>query len=125
MKKLRLLAILLIPLNNAFADVEPVRRANAICYIQKNAPDLVFGRLPFSCQGRPEKFVATVKRELYFLSETNLIPHFDKCLPSLKKKENMVMVARLVWDYRDSSLMSENAATAFAIANVCEMLGRP
>lgn len=121
-KKLILLAILLIPLSNAFADVDPVRRVNAICYIHQNAPELVYGTLPFSCQGRSDRFVATVKSELDFLSGTILIPYFDKCLPLLKKKENMIMVARLVWDHRNSIIMSENVTTAFAIAGVCEML---
>jgi hypothetical protein len=78
--------------------------------------------LPFSCDGKPEKFVADVKIEIDFLSQTKIIPNFDKCLTKLFEAINMTNVARGVWDLRDSKVMSTNAATAAAISNACKKI---
>lgn len=80
MKNLLLLALILTPFGNAMAAVDRVQQQNAICYVKANAPDFVFGQLPFSCDGKPEKFVAHVKKEIEFLSQTKIIPSLDKCL---------------------------------------------
>ncbi|WP_157281232.1 hypothetical protein [Methyloversatilis universalis] len=122
MKKLLLLGFALTPIENATAVVDQVQQQNAICYIKTNAPDLVFGQLPFSCNGKPEKFVAHVKKEINFLSQSKIIPNFDKCLTSLLAIENMTNIARGVWDLRDSPVMSTNAATASAILNACKKI---
>ena len=122
MKKLLLLALALTPFGNATAVVDRAQQQNAICYVKTNAPDLVFGQLPFSCNGKPEKFVAHVKKEIGFLSQAKIIPNFDKCLTSLFKAKNMTNVARGVWDLRDSPVMSTNAATASAISDACKII---
>lgn len=122
MYKFLLLALILTPLGNATAVVDRVQRENAICYVKVNAPDLVSGQLPFSCDGKPEKFSVHVKREVDFLSKTKIIPNFEKCLPRLFEAQNMTNVARGVWDLRDSSVMSTNAATASAISDACKMI---
>jgi hypothetical protein len=118
MKKFLLIALTFIHFGNATAVVDQVQQQNAICYIKINASDLVFGQLPFSCLGKPEQFVTHVKKEIDFLSETEIIPNLDKCLTRLFEKQNMTNVARGLWDLRDS-LMSTNAATAAAIMNAC------
>lgn len=122
MKKLMLLALTLIPFGNAVAVVDQVQQQNAICYVKTNAPDLVFGQLPFSCNGKPENFVAHVKKEIGFLFQAKIIPNFDECLTSLFETKNMTNVARGVWDLRDSPVMSTNAATALAISDACKII---
>ena len=122
MKKILLFALTLIPFGNAVAVVDRVQQQNAICYVKTNAPDLVVGELPFSCNGKAEKFVAHVKKEIGFLSQTKIIPNFDECLTSLFEEKNMTNVARGVWDLRDSSFMSTNAATASAISDACKII---
>lgn len=122
MQKFLLLALTLMPFGNATAVVDRVQQQNAICYVKTNAPDLVFGQLPFSCDGKPEKFVAHVKKEIDFLSGAKLIPNFDKCLMSLFEIKNMTNVARGVWDLRDSPVMATNAATASAISDACKII---
>lgn len=121
MKILSLLAIPLLSLTNAFAMVSDTQQQNAICFIKKNAPQMVYGKLPFTCNGRPEKFVAHVKNEINFLQKTNIIPNMDQCLSRLKKKETMITIAATVWHLRDSPVLSENAAIAFAISKACEV----
>lgn len=120
-KILILLSIPLSSLTNVFAMVSDTQQQNAICFIKKKAPQMVFGHLPFSCNGQPEKFVTRVKNEINFLQKTNIIPNIDKCLPRLKKKEIMITIAATVWHLRDSPVLSDNAAIAFAISKACEV----
>lgn len=122
MQRFLLLALTLMPFGNASAVVDRIQQQNAICYVEKYAPGLVFGKLPFSCDGKPEKFVAHVKKEVEFLSGAKLIPNFDKCLVGLFKTKHMTNVARGVWDLRDSSAMDTNAATASAISDACKLI---
>lgn len=122
MKSILLLALMLTPFGNAMAVVDLAQQQNAICFVKINAPDLVFGQLPFSCNGKAEKFVAHIKKEISFLSQANIIPNFDKCLNSLFEAKNMTNVARGVWDLRDSPVMSTNTATASAISDACKTI---
>lgn len=122
MKKLLLLAATLTPFGNATAVVDLDQQQNAICYVKANAPDLVYGQLPFPCNGKPEKFVAQVKKEIEFLSNTEIIPTLDKCLARLFEEQNMTNIARGVWGLRDSPIMNTNAATASAISDACEII---
>lgn len=122
MKKTLLLALSLAPVCSAMAVVDQAQQQNAICYVKDKAPDLVFGSLPFSCNGKPEKFVAHVRKEVGFLSQTKIIPNFEKCLNSLFKVANMTNVARGVWDLRDSPVMATNTATASAISDACKII---
>lgn len=122
MEKLILLALIFVPLGNAMAVVDRLQQQNAICYVKTNAPDLVFGQLPFSCNEKPDKFVAHVKKEIDFLRQTKIIPNFEECLTRLFEVQNMTNVARGVWDLRDSPVMSTNAATASAISDACKKI---
>ena len=114
--------MLILPFGRATAVVDQDQQQNSICYIKKNAPNLMFGQLPFSCNGKPEKFVSHVKGEIVFISGTNLIKNFDKCVTKLFEAKNMTNVARGVWDLRDSPIMSTNAATASAISDACKII---
>ncbi|XVJ69219.1 MAG: hypothetical protein HEQ39_05870 [Rhizobacter sp.] len=116
------LALILMPFGNATAVVDRVQQQNAICFMKIHAPDLVFGELPFSCDGKPEKFLAHVKKETSFLSQAKIIPNFNKCLTSLFETKNMTNVARGVWDLRDSPILATNAATASAISDACKII---
>lgn len=49
---------------NANARVDKEQQQNALCYVKVNAPELVFGKLPFSCNKQPEKFVEHVKYQI-------------------------------------------------------------
>lgn len=122
MKKTLVLALVITPFSNAMPVVALIQQQNAICYVKANAPDLVHGQLPFSCNGKPEQFVTHVKKEIGFLSQTKIIPNFDKCLTRLFETRNMTNVARGVWDLRDSPVMSTNAATASAISDACKII---
>ena len=121
MKK-TILLFLIAFFNNSFAAVDQAQQQNAICYLKANAPELLFGKLPFSCEKKPEKFVSSVKKEVGFLSETTIIPNLKTCLQNLFDKKNMVNVARGVWDLRDSPVLSTNAATASAISDTCKSI---
>lgn len=116
-----IIIILFLPIQAQSAVSEDTQR-NAFCYIKNNAPDLVQGEAPFSCHGRPELFVSSVANELLFISTTNLIDRFNECQPHIFEKDNLIFIARGVWDMRDSPIQSSKAAIAFSIKNTCKFI---
>ena len=122
MKKELILALAIFSTSSAFAVVDENSQQNAICYVKVNAPDLVFGQLPFSCDGKPESFVAKVKEELDFLSTTELIENLNYCKVKIFEPKNMTNVARGVWGLKDSPIMSTNAAIASSISDACKII---
>lgn len=122
MKRISFLALLIFYFGNAIAVVDQDQQKNSICYVKENMPNLVFGQLPFSCNGRAEKFVERVKEEVNFISKTNLIKDFDKCVTRLFNSKNMTNVARGVWDLKDSPVISTNAAIAAAVSDACQLI---
>lgn len=117
-----LLGCLCFLVDPASAVVDADRQQDAICFVKANAPTLVHGRLPFSCEGKPERFVALVKKESQFLEQTTMVPEFEKCKTRLFEKQSLVNVARGVWSLRDSPVMSTNAAVASSISDACKAI---
>lgn len=122
MKKTLILALAIFSTASASAAVDEDNQQNAICYVKANAPDLVFGELPFSCDGKPESFVAKIKEELGFLSTTDLVDNLKNCEVRIFELENMINVARGVWGLRDSPIMSTNAVIAASISDACKII---
>lgn len=122
MKKILILALAIFSTSSAFAVVDENSQKNAICYVKANAPDLVFGELPFSCDGKPEFFVAKVKEELDFLSTTELVENLKYCKVKIFEPKNMTNVARGVWGLKDSPTMSTNAVIAASISDACKII---
>lgn len=122
MKKTILLALTIFSISNAMAVVDEDQQQNAICYVKAKSPDLVYGQLPFSCDGKPDKFVSQVKKELEFLSTTTLVPNLENCVVKIFEPKNMTNVARGVLDLKDSPVMSTNAATASSISDACKII---
>ncbi|MQT48824.1 hypothetical protein GHO40_19145 [Pseudomonas helleri] len=107
---------------SAFAVVDEDSQQNAICYIKANAPELVYGELPFSCDGKAESFVSNVKEQLDFLSRTELVDKLNECTINLFEPKNMTNVARGVWDLKDSPIMHTNAVIASSISDACKII---
>lgn len=114
-----LLIILLSQYEIAFARVDKVQQQNAICYVKENAPDLVFGKLTFSCKDKPQKFVEHIKESLPD-SDTN--PNINLCVERLFEKENMIKVAKIIWNDRYNIILSTSASTFIAISEVCKII---
>ena len=124
MKKILILALAIFSTASASAVVDEDNQQNAICYVKANAPDLVFGELPFSCDGKPGSFVAKIKEELGFLSTTDLVENLKNCEVRILEPENMTNVARGVWGLRNSPIMSTNAVIAASISDACKIINK-
>lgn len=108
--------------NTASARVGEDVQQRAMCFIQKTAPELVYGQLPFSCDGKARLFEAEVTREAFFLEEREALQGIKTCRPRLMQPRNLLVVARTVWDVRDSPVLSSNAALAMGIQAACEAM---
>ena len=117
--KFLLFAIFTAASSLAVSSVDEETKRDAICYIKSNAPQFVYGELPFSCRGRPERFVASVASEITFLRTSTLIDNFEVCVSEIFKTEDLVQIARSVWDLQDSPILNSKAAIAFSIKNFC------
>lgn len=108
--------------HQAHAAVNETQQQNVLCYVKKHAPDRVYGDLPFSCKGKPEAFVMTVKEWVGVMSEGNMQPNDVLCAKQIFEPQYMLEVAQTVWEVRDSPILSTPASTAFAVDRVCRMI---
>ncbi len=99
----------------AFGVSEEHRQAT-ICYIKSHAPHLIYGTLPFDCEGKPATFVQQVRESL---TETyGTVPRLDECAAILFQPAHLTVVAHFVWHYRDRS--STPFAYVFGIRMACK-----
>tara|TARA_R110000851_G_scaffold333507_1_gene514194 strand:- start:1863 stop:2264 length:402 start_codon:yes stop_codon:yes gene_type:complete len=129
MSKKCLLALVLSISFSVNAAVSDQDAQQALCYVKINAPEFIYGDLPFSCENT-DLFIDMMDHELREMAlmhqsmglPSDIADHFLGCQNKLESTESRVDVARQFYSLKDSPILSRNASMAMAITTVCKRL---